>query len=1049
MPPSNPRPSHAPPSVVRLFLWLWILLAWGPLVGRAQNLVTNPGFFGGELTGWQGNPGYIGYVPSPGGAWIGLSGELYQDLTTEPGASYTIEFSVQRFDPQQSWRPNSLEVSWNNQRVARFDFVESDTRWVRIRYFVRSTGTVTRLRFRGIEFPSLDNISVTRSATGFATGAMALPLDGTQSLEGDPIPLRSLWTSEGGASLPSTTTFLLGGIVPLVTASQAGGQANAVWTNPPPGVHFIAASAPGGYQTPPVRIVVVARPKLRQVAPLNRQFFAPNTPVALRADLVDNTGTDTIQTVRILIDGEVFARVAPTAGRVQSAWTTGAEGSHTLEFIGETANGRDIAQTKVLIHVLPTGERDVLQTAEGATETFGTEARIAQTFTAGFHGRLVSVGLVGTSNSGLFDNPLEVEILDVDPINRNPGTNILGSTRVTLLEAINASRTGQLHLAFPSNRIHLMAGRSYAVACRYIAPAGEQVSLRTSFIDALPGGQLWRQSGAGWIPATMLGGPVVGHDIQMTTWMVPVPGPSASIRTPAPLAGFAAGEGIPIQVEATPGISSNEVQRITFLANGLEIGSLTSPPYAFTWTNPPIGNHVLQAAAIDVNGYIGWSTPISVLSGVDATHLPRLRVEDAASPEGNSSLPPLVFPVTLSAPAAAPVTVQFNTRNLDAVAGVDYVEASGVLTFAPGQTQAFVFVRMVADARDKRHRSFQLDLRLPEGAVLDRPSATGTILDDEPGSGKAFSYEWSGLPTPVRPGTPFNARLTARDLLGTAVASVPGGVTIGIVRETDAPQLFLGPSEPNGTLPETGFTAGLRFRPKVDLIATHLRSRAGGSAALRSDLGHIHAAATLPFRTGQWQEASLPHPVLLKAGTVYYLTLYVTVPGMPLGATGMAGLTWIEHLGQTVASGNAFPTQSGFMNPAVDFRFIPVESRPDLLPTIAATQFPDGTWEGPVNVTTAGPRLRLFASGLLGNATVSARLQFATPELWLASDPSASMPRFLLNVTGGYRFQVQASTNLHTWSDASPFLRSSGAPIPWEPTDPTPPTAFFRLIAVE
>lgn len=1020
-----------------------------PLVGRAQNLVTNPGFFGGQITGWQGNPGYIGYIPSPGGAWIGLNGELYQDLATEAGAAYTVEFSVQRLDASQSWRPHSLEVTWNNQRLGRFDFVESDHRWIRTRYFVRATGALTRLHFRGIEFPSLDNISVTRIETGFYTGAMDLPIDGARMIEGEPIPLRSLWTAEGDAVMPSTTTFLLGGLVPLVTVPRSGGEANAVWTNPPPGVHFIAASAPGGYQTPPVRVVVATRPKLRQVAPLNRQVFAPGTPIRLRVDLLDNSGTNAIVGVRVLIDGGFFARFATTGGWMETSWTPRSEGSRALEFVGETADGRDVSRTGVLIHILPQGERDVVQATEGASESFGTAAGIAQTFTAGFNGRLVAVQLVGASNGGLLEHAMRVDILDVDPMTRKPGTNILGSTQLTLLEAFNASRAGQLHFAFPSNQIQLMAGRPYAVACRYLAPAGEQVNLRTSFHDAMPGGQLWRQSGADWIPAPLLDGPVVGHDIQMTTWMVPVSGPSASIVSPGPLAAFAAGEGIPIRVDAMPGLASDGIQRITFLANGIEIGSTTTPPFGFLWNNPPAGNHVLQATATDGAGRIGWTEPVSILSGMDAASLPRLHIGDAVSPEGNSSLPPIVFPVSLSVPAPAPVKVQFNTRNLDAIAGIDYLPASGTLTFAPGQTQAFVFVRMLADARDEGHRSFQLELRLPEGAILERPAAKGTILDDEPGPGKAFAYEWSNLPAMIRPGTPFNVQLTARDPQGAPVAEIPGGVTIGLVRETDSPKLFLGPTEPNGALTEVGFTAGLRFRPKVDIIVTHFRSRAGGSVAIRSDQGDVQAAATLPFNIAQWQEASLQRPVLLKAGTVHYLTLYLTVPGMPIGATGLAGLDWIEPLGLTVTQGNGFPTQPGSVIPAVDFRFTPVESRPDLLPTISATQFPDGIWQGPVTVTTAGPRLRLVASGLIGNNPVSARLQFAPPEMWLARDPAGSIPTFFLHVPGGYRFRVQASPDLQTWTDSSPPLLSAGTPIPWQRSDATPPAAFFRLIAVD
>jgi len=1049
MPVSTLRHSPVPPSHPRLSRLLWILFVWMTLSARAQNLVTNGGFFGGELTGWQGNPGYIGYVPSPGGAWIGLGGELYQDLATDPGAVYTIEFSVQRFDPQQSWRPNSLEVSWNNQRLAHFDFVDFDHRWIRPRFFVKATGTVTRLHFLGSQFPSLDNVTVTRLDGGFYSGAMAMPLEGFQSLEGDPIPLRSLWSSEGGAAIPSTTTFVLGGIVSLATAPQTGGEANAVWTNPPPGVHFLSGSAPGGYQTPPVRVVVATRPKLRQVTPSNRQVFAPGAPVRLGADLIDNTGTNAIGTVRIRIDGEAFARVSPTANRVEATWTATSEGSHTVEFIGETADGRDVARANVLIHVLPTGERDVLQLAEGGSESFSTAARIAQTFTAGVDGRLVAVELVGGSNSSRFDYSLRVEILGVDPVTRKPGTNVLGTTQLTLLEAFNASSVGMLHFAFPSNQVQLVSGRSYAVACRFIAPTGEEAYLRTSSSDAMPGGQLWRQSGANWIPMPFAGGAVIGHDIQMTTWMVAVAGPSVTMQSPTPLTSFAAGEAIPIRIEATPGHPSNGLERITFLANGLEIGSLTSPPYEFTWTNPPVGNHLLQATATDVIGRIGWSESISVFSGIDAAVLPRIRVADTVAPEGNSSLPPLVFPVTLSAPAASTVTVQFSTRNLTAIAGVDYLAASGTLSFAPGQTQAYAFVRMLGDSRDEPHRSLLLELRLAQGAILDRASAVGVLLDDEPGVHKASSYRWSELPSNVVPGAPFKARLTARDPFGSVVDGIPGGVAISAVSEMGDTRLFQGPTQPTSRTGSGGFTAGYRFRPKVDVLVTHLRAAGGSKVTIWTEQGRVEVSAAFPGNGGSWQEVPLPDAVLLKAGTYHRIALYAGLGSIPAGGAGVEGIDLIEPWGQYEGAGDAFPVQPSQLGPLVDFRFIRVEEKPDVLDAFTAADFPQGYWEGTLTLRSMAPRVRLLARDLLGNSGVSARLPLPQPSLSLSVDRTVPGAAFVFQVPGNYWFQVQASPDLQSWTNAGPPILSSGSPILWQPSAPLPPVEFFRLITVD
>jgi hypothetical protein len=53
-----------------------------------------------------------------------------------------------------------------------------------------------------------------------------------------------------------------------------------------------------------------------------------------------------------------------------------------------------------------------------------------------------------------------------------------------------------------------------------------------------------------------------------------------------------------------------------------------------------------------------------------------------------------VFSVNLSAGAAQPVTVDFETTDGTAVAGVDYQAASGTLTFAPGETTKHISVEV-------------------------------------------------------------------------------------------------------------------------------------------------------------------------------------------------------------------------------------------------------------------------------------------------------------------------------------------------------------------
>ena len=103
---------------------------------------------------------------------------------------------------------------------------------------------------------------------------------------------------------------------------------------------------------------------------------------------------------------------------------------------------------------------------------------------------------------------------------------------------------------------------------------------------------------------------------------------------------------------------------------------------------------------------------------------------------GNRLRPPragttsLVFPVTLSPAASQPVQVDYTTRNGTAIAGEDYVSASGTLTFVPGQTAQTVAVAVLPGERPGDGETMTLELSNPQGggAVIANGQGVGTIL---------------------------------------------------------------------------------------------------------------------------------------------------------------------------------------------------------------------------------------------------------------------------------------------------------------------------------
>ncbi len=87
--------------------------------------------------------------------------------------------------------------------------------------------------------------------------------------------------------------------------------------------------------------------------------------------------------------------------------------------------------------------------------------------------------------------------------------------------------------------------------------------------------------------------------------------PSATITSPAPGASFSAPASIAIA--ATAADLDGTIARVAFYAGDAKIGEDATAPYQLTWTNVGVGNYTLTARAVDNQGAVGSSPPVSVL----------------------------------------------------------------------------------------------------------------------------------------------------------------------------------------------------------------------------------------------------------------------------------------------------------------------------------------------------------------------------------------------------------------------------------------------------
>jgi hypothetical protein len=136
---------------------------------------------------------------------------------------------------------------------------------------------------------------------------------------------------------------------------------------------------------------------------------------------------------------------------------------------------------------------------------------------------------------------------------------------------------------------------------------------------------------------------------------------------------------------------------------------------------------------------VGLSNPVNTVVGDGAAigrindddPLPSLRINNVQTAEGQSGVKNLTFTVTLSAVSGRQVRVHWATANGSAVAGSDYVAASGTLTIAAGASRGTIVVQVKGDRTVEPNQAFKVKLSSPVSATIAVATGTGTIVNDD------------------------------------------------------------------------------------------------------------------------------------------------------------------------------------------------------------------------------------------------------------------------------------------------------------------------------
>ena len=146
----------------------------------------------------------------------------------------------------------------------------------------------------------------------------------------------------------------------------------------------------------------------------------------------------------------------------------------------------------------------------------------------------------------------------------------------------------------------------------------------------------------------------------------------------------------------------------------------------------------LTAKLVGGQALLAQSASLIATSIVDDDATPVLKIS-AIQPVLNEQAGVATFEVTLSAPSALPVSVQYTTADGTAVGGQDYSHVAGVITFAPGETSKTIVVPILNDSVFEGVESFRVELYNPVDALIEVPAATVTVVDDGTGYGGSDS----------------------------------------------------------------------------------------------------------------------------------------------------------------------------------------------------------------------------------------------------------------------------------------------------------------------
>ena len=175
------------------------------------------------------------------------------------------------------------------------------------------------------------------------------------------------------------------------------------------------------------------------------------------------------------------------------------------------------------------------------------------------------------------------------------------------------------------------------------------------------------------------------------------------------------------------------------------------------------------------------------------------------------------FDVTLSSASTSQVSVNYATANGTAVAGTDYTQTSGTLTFPAGVTSETINVPITTVGTGGPTKTFTLNLSSPVNATISHGQATGSILNrvtkffvvDSGSTSKTYQYGSGGTSEEIAP-------QLSSDTAPRGVATTAAGTTVWVVDANKTVYVY----DNHGVLKGSWSAGGLPSGASLNGIAT-------------------------------------------------------------------------------------------------------------------------------------------------------------------------------------------------------------------------------------